>query len=263
MVGGSTGGNVYYIVDSEKSVNDATRDLEDAVKAQGFGVLHVYDLKETLKSKGFDLPAECRILEVCNPQQATTVLARDMNLNMALPCRISVYQHDGRTKIGTIRPSRLLGLLSHSAELRGVARNVERAIETMIDDAARSPGHAAARRKLLERSDALRADILRELRKYDDDRYGTLADNIADSAELAVADLLVDVDLAEVDRDVAELRDVEAALARLADGTFGTCTDCGAAIALERLERVPEAARCVPCQQRAENRDRREHHRTL
>jgi uncharacterized protein (DUF302 family) len=53
-----------YVVKSSKTVDQATSDLEAAVKANGFGVLHQYDLKKTLAGKGVDLPHECRILEV-------------------------------------------------------------------------------------------------------------------------------------------------------------------------------------------------------
>jgi uncharacterized protein (DUF302 family) len=127
---------VYYIVDSDKSVDQAARDLEAAVKRHGFGVLHVYDLKQTLESKGVDLPSECRILEVCNPKQAAAVLAMDMALNMALPCRVSVYSENGHTKIGMLKPTRLLPLLSDAAELEDVAQSVEAAVTAMIDDAA-------------------------------------------------------------------------------------------------------------------------------
>ena len=42
---------------------------------------------------------ECRVLEVCNPRQAAAVLSSDMRLNMALPCRLSVYTESGVTKI--------------------------------------------------------------------------------------------------------------------------------------------------------------------
>ena len=34
----------------------------------------------------------------------------------------------------------------------------------------------------------------------------------------------------------------------LANGTYGTCTSCGAEIPASRLEAVPEAVRCMPCQ---------------
>jgi uncharacterized protein (DUF302 family) len=127
---------MYYAVTSSKPVERAARDLEAAVKKHGFGVLHVYDLKQTLASKGVTLAAECRIFEVCNPQQAAKVLSADMTLNMALPCRISVYEQDGATKIGMIRPTALLGVLSRDPKLAEVAETVETAIETMIDEAA-------------------------------------------------------------------------------------------------------------------------------
>jgi uncharacterized protein (DUF302 family) len=124
-----------YIQESKKSVVQAAEDLEAAVKKNGFGVLHVYDLKATLKSKGVDLAEECQIFEVCNPVQAAQVLSSDMSLNMALPCRISVYQDGDATKIGTILPTRLLGLLSDDESLRATAEQVESAIKHMIDDA--------------------------------------------------------------------------------------------------------------------------------
>lgn len=77
-----------YTVDSSKNVNDALEDLQQAVKREGFGVLHIYDLQETLRSKGHDLPESCYILEICQPQQAVKVLSEDMGMNIALPCRV-------------------------------------------------------------------------------------------------------------------------------------------------------------------------------
>jgi len=126
---------VKYVVTSEKSVEQAAADLEAAVKQHGFGVLHTYDLKQTLAGKGVELPHECRILEVCNPHQAARVLSADMAMNMALPCRISVYEEGGETRIGMIRPTALLASLSESPSLRDVAEEVEQATIRMIDDA--------------------------------------------------------------------------------------------------------------------------------
>jgi uncharacterized protein (DUF302 family) len=124
-----------YLVSSEKTVEQATADLEAAVRQHGFGVLHQYDLKQTLAGKGVDLPHECRILEVCNPRQAARVLAADMGMNVALPCRISVYEDGGRTWIGMARPTALLAGLSPSPGLREVAEEVEQATIRMIEQA--------------------------------------------------------------------------------------------------------------------------------
>jgi uncharacterized protein (DUF302 family) len=87
----------FFIRDTPKSFEDANSALQEAVVDKGFGVLAVHDLGHTLRSKGLPFPEQCRILEVCNPEQAAAVLSTTMALNMALPCRISVYTEAGQT----------------------------------------------------------------------------------------------------------------------------------------------------------------------
>ena len=55
-------------------------------------------------------------------------------------------------------------------------------------------------------------------------------------------------DLALREKDQQHLEAVEAALARLDDGSFGACVRCGRPIAPERLEALPWAAHCIDCQ---------------
>lgn len=86
-------------------------------------------------------------------------------------------------------------------------------------------------------------------------------DQIIEGGDYANADLLATVDIAEVQRDVAELREVNAARTRLAAGLYGVCADCGADIALQRLEARPTAIRCTDCQARAEARSGTTHAR--
>ena len=117
------------------SFNQASTDLEAAVLGHGFGVLHVHDLGATLRSKGIAFAEECKIFEVCNPAQAAKVLASDMRLNMALPCRISVYTDKGQTRIGLIKPQPMLATLSQDPTLAEVARQVEEQTIAMVDAA--------------------------------------------------------------------------------------------------------------------------------
>lgn len=126
---------MYYIVESKKSFEQAAADLEAAVKRHDFGVLHIHDLGNTLRSKGVSFEQQCRVFEVCNPSQAAKVLATDMRLNMALPCRISVYTENGTTKIGLIKPREMLATLSEDAALLQVAREVEDKTIQMVDEA--------------------------------------------------------------------------------------------------------------------------------
>lgn len=126
---------MYYIVETDKSFEQASVDLDSAVKQHGFGVLHVHDLGSTLRSKGISFDEQCKIFEVCNPEQAAKVLSTDMRLNMALPCRISVFTEKGKTKIGLIKPEQMLSALSQEPELVQVAREVEEKTVKMINEA--------------------------------------------------------------------------------------------------------------------------------
>jgi len=125
---------MYYTVETSKTFNQAAADLEAAVKRNEFGVLHIHDLGNTLRSKGIDFAEQCKVFEVCNPRQAAKVLSADMNLNMALPCRISVYTEKGKTKIGMIKPVPMLAALSKDAMLAYVAQEVEAMTRKMIDE---------------------------------------------------------------------------------------------------------------------------------
>jgi uncharacterized protein (DUF302 family) len=126
---------MLHIVETKKDVETAARDLEEAVKRNKFGVLHVHNLKQTLKEKGIDFPNACKILEVCNPQQASKVLSQNMAVSMALPCRISVYEEGGRTKLATMLPTAMLAMFPKSEALRPVAEEVEQKILQMMDEA--------------------------------------------------------------------------------------------------------------------------------
>lgn len=126
---------MYHVIETAKPFEQAATDLEAAVKRNGFGVLHIHDLGATLRSKGIDFAPQCRVFEICNPAQANKVMNLDMRLNMALPCRVSVYTEGGKTRLGMIRPVDMLTALSSDPELHRIAEDVERAVETMMNEA--------------------------------------------------------------------------------------------------------------------------------
>ena len=68
---------MLHIVETTKDVEAAVRALEEAAARNKFGVLHVHDLKQKMKEKGVEFPNACKILEVCNPQQASRVLSKN------------------------------------------------------------------------------------------------------------------------------------------------------------------------------------------
>ncbi len=108
------------------------------------------------------------------------------------------------------------------------------------------------RHRLNHRSVKLREEIRQELLVSDQEQYITLAGKVHDVEEESVADLLSDVNLAIIDLHVHEVRDIEAALLRIAGGAYGVCIDCDDEIGYERLLAYPTAKRCYACQTKYE-----------
>lgn len=100
---------------------------------------------------------------------------------------------------------------------------------------------------------SLLEEVRNELETPENQQYVELIDRgPADSADQSIGDALADISLAVIDRHVKELRDIEAAQARIRDGSYGTCADCGCEIDLERLRVYPTAKRCITCQSQRE-----------
>jgi RNA polymerase-binding protein DksA len=122
---------------------------------------------------------------------------------------------------------------------------------------------AKLEKALRQRFTALLEEVRGDLVKSDDDRAAMLADRVRDVGDESMADLIVDLDLADTDRDLRELKDVEAALTRMRLGTYGTCMHCGGPIRVERLAAYPTAKRCQPCQAQHEKTFAQEGHASL
>jgi RNA polymerase-binding protein DksA len=116
-----------------------------------------------------------------------------------------------------------------------------------------NPTQLARLEELLRaRQRTLRGEIRKELLQSDEEHHKDLAGMVEDTGDEAMANLLADLGIAIIDRHVRDLRETEAALARLASGVLGVCSDCAREIDYERLEASPAATRCVRCQERRE-----------
>ena len=126
---------MLYQVKSSRPLDEIERGLEEFAAPHRFGVIAIHDLRDTIKKKGVDLNMECRIYEVCNPQQAKKVLETDGAISTVLPCRISVFGSKGSYTLATMRPTEMMKAFDRP-EIEPVAMEVEEVILQMMRDAA-------------------------------------------------------------------------------------------------------------------------------
>lgn len=112
------------------------------------------------------------------------------------------------------------------------------------------------RERIESRSALLREEIRAALHKNEEQSVA-LANHHDEIDDEAVADAETTVDVAELERDVHELRQLQDALTRIGTDDYGVCESCGADIPFPRLKADPQATRCVACQSDEERRQKR------
>ncbi|MBF0337442.1 MAG: DUF302 domain-containing protein [Nitrospirae bacterium] len=122
-----------YTVETAKGFDKVVEDITERSKANGFGVLHIHDVKATLASKGYDRSA-LKIIEVCNPGYAYKVLKADIKISLMLPCPICVYEEGGKVFVSALRPN-IIADFYPDAGIKAVAQDVDKAILKIVQEA--------------------------------------------------------------------------------------------------------------------------------
>jgi uncharacterized protein (DUF302 family) len=101
--------------------DQALQRVQEALKAEGFGVLSDIDIQKAMKEKlGKDMPPY-RILGACNPPLAHQALQAEPEIGLLLPCNVTVRQGEGnRVVVGFLDPQTMVQL-SPNPGIRGVA----------------------------------------------------------------------------------------------------------------------------------------------
>jgi DnaK suppressor protein len=108
------------------------------------------------------------------------------------------------------------------------------------------------RRILEERRRAILAEVKTKIRDVRAEGSGDNIDRVADAAETSEADIQDDIEFALIQMKAETLQKIDQALARLEEGAFGRCFECGDEISEQRLRALPFAVRCKDCEEARE-----------
>ena len=106
--------------------------ITETLKKEGFGILTTIDVKKKLKEK-LDIDfKKYIILGACSPSNAHRAILAEENIGLMLPCNVILYEKDGKTTVGIIKPTVAMGMIENE-ELKQIAQSVERKLRKVFE----------------------------------------------------------------------------------------------------------------------------------
>lgn len=127
-----TGNQLTYQLTSTKSVEEIVTSLTATAQQFKFSVLHSYDFQEILAGKGFPIKRKVNVFEICRAPMAATMLTDNPSFAVFMPCRIAVYEENGKTILSTMNMELAMESISHHQELFSEAAAIYQSIQEMM-----------------------------------------------------------------------------------------------------------------------------------
>ena len=115
------------------SFEEARGKIEEALKAEGFGVLTEIDVASTLKKK---IDVDFRryvILGACNPKLAHKALSSKLDVGLLLPCNVTMYEDGDEVVVTAIDPNAMMIVFKDDETLKEVASDAEARLKRAIE----------------------------------------------------------------------------------------------------------------------------------
>lgn len=122
-----------YTTKSRRKFDETVAGIEEITAARGFRVLHIHDVRATLREKGFEREP-FKIIEICNAGFVHQVLSITEDAGLFMPCKINVYIRGGQTIISAMKPS-MISEFSAVPRLKKLAAEVDSAVRSTVDEA--------------------------------------------------------------------------------------------------------------------------------
>ena len=121
-----------YIVETEKSFDEAVVSVLRAVDKKGWALFQVYDVRERLAAKGFS-QKPLKIIEICSGKHANQFLNKNRLISLCMPCKINVLEENEKVKIVGMKPTMISQFFPEVDKKE--AEQVEKDVIEMVDNA--------------------------------------------------------------------------------------------------------------------------------
>ena len=121
-----------YIVETNKSFDEAVISVLKAVEQKGWSLFQIYDIQERLAAKGFK-QKPLKIVEICSGKHANIFLNKNRLISLCMPCKINVLEENGKIKIAGMKPTIISQFFPEVS--RKKTEEVEKDIKEIVDKA--------------------------------------------------------------------------------------------------------------------------------
>ena len=106
--------------------------VKEQLENEGFSILMTLDMKQKFAERlGIDF-RRYLILGACDPVNACKAIMAEENIGLMLPCNVIVYESEGGTTVGVIRPTVAMQMVDNP-DLHRIAKDIERRLKSAID----------------------------------------------------------------------------------------------------------------------------------
>lgn len=126
-------GQFTYQVSGTNPVNEMAARMGAACELHKFSVLHSYDFFEILQTKGFPIERKVYVYEICRAPMASKMLTAFPGFAPFMPCRIALYEENGKTVVSTMNMELLIKAVESNPELFREASALYQSIQSVMN----------------------------------------------------------------------------------------------------------------------------------
>ena len=122
-----------YKIFSDKSIDMIAEKVQTECDNYKFALLKTYNYHEIVESKGFPIKRKVFIYDICQAKTASLMLTDFPGFSIFMPCKLAVYEHNGKTIISTMDMSIMLKAVKSNNELYKNAVSLFNNLKSLMD----------------------------------------------------------------------------------------------------------------------------------
>ncbi len=120
-------------VKSDQPIEAVTEKVPAACEQNKFALLQTYVYHDIVESKGFPIDRKVFIYEICQAKTAAAMLTEFPHFSIFMPCKLAIYEDNGKTVISTMNMEMMLNAVSSNPELYKDTNTMFGTLKSLMD----------------------------------------------------------------------------------------------------------------------------------